>query len=209
MPIARLDASTLPPFDPQPVTLEGAHVRLEPLTMAHAERLHAASRDPDLFRYLTRPHPKTLEETRAWMAEALAAAQAGTVLPLVTIHRASGAVAGSTQYLDIARKHRGLEIGATWIAPAYQRTAVNTEAKYLMLRHAFERLGAIRVWLKTDSRNLRSQQAIARLGALREGTLRHHMLLHDGYVRDTVFYSIIPAEWPAVMERLEAALAGR
>ncbi|MBI4082111.1 MAG: GNAT family N-acetyltransferase [Candidatus Lambdaproteobacteria bacterium] len=209
MPIAKLDLASLPPFDPQPVTLEGTHVRLEPMTMAHAEGLHTASRDPELYRYLPRPQPQTPAETRAWLAEVLAAAQAGTVVPFATIHRASGAVAGSTQYLDITRKHRGLEIGATWISPAYQRTAVNTEAKYLMLRHAFERLGAIRVWLKTDSRNLRSQQAIERLGAQREGTLRHHMLLFDGTVRDTVFYSIIPAEWPAVRERLEAALAGR
>ena len=123
------------------------------------------------------------------------------------IEQVTGRVVGSTTYLDISRRDRRLEIGSTWIGKPWQRTGVNTEAKYLLLRHGFEDLGAVRVQLKTDKRNLQSQAAIERLGAVREGVLRKHMLVHDGVIRDTVMYSIIADEWPSVKQRLEAKLA--
>jgi RimJ/RimL family protein N-acetyltransferase len=144
---------------------------------------------------------------RAWVRDILSRAEKGTDLPFVAVHLASGRVAGATRYLNIMPNDRGLEIGGTWYGLDFQRTAVNTECKYLLLKHAFETLGAIRVQLKTDSRNERSQRAIERLGAVREGVLRNHMVLPDGYIRHSVFYSILDSEWPAVKSRLEEWLA--
>ena len=128
----------------------------------------------------------------------------GCNLPWCTWEK--GRAIGSTGYLDIDRPNRALEIGMTWYGLAYQRTAVNTECKYLLLRHAFDDLGALRVCLKTDSRNVRSQQAIERIGAIREGTLRNHRITWDGVNRHSVFYSVIDSEWPAVRSALEAKL---
>jgi len=194
-------------FDPQPVVLSGRHVRLEPMAPAHAAALFAAGRDPEVHRYLLDPPPATEADVAATIAAALAAAAAGTQVPWVIVHLASNRVAGTTRYLDLRRAHRALEIGYTWLAPGFQRTVVNTEAKYLLLRHAFEALGAVRVQLKTDERNARSRAAIERLGARFEGILRNYQTRADGFVRNTAMYALTGADWPAVKARLEARLA--
>ena len=142
-----------------------------------------------------------------WVKHLLALQQRGTDLPFAVISLESGKAIGATRYLNIDREDRNLEIGGTWYGAAYQRTAVNTESKYLLLDHAFEHLECIRVQLKTDLRNLRSQHAIERLGAVREGVLRDHVILEDGYVRSSVYYSILLHEWPTVKAHLEALLS--
>ncbi|MGE0735752.1 MAG: GNAT family N-acetyltransferase [Alphaproteobacteria bacterium] len=192
---------------PGPVTLEGRHVRLEPLAHRHAEDLLAAAQDPGIWLYMPKPMPRTLADIRAFIDDALKLQDGGTVLPFAQIDRASGRAFGSTRYMDIRAADDGLEIGWTWLGTAYQRTVLNTEAKYLLLSHAFDALGAIRVQLKTDLRNVRSQTAIARLGAVREGVLRNHMRMWDGYIRDSVYFSILDREWPAVRDGLLAKLA--
>ncbi len=197
------------PFDPHPIILEGRHVRLEPMTLAHVPGLLAAVEEsPEIFRYLTVPPLRGLDDTTEWVKAALAAKDAETEVPFVTVRRRDSMVVGSTRYIDIRRPHRGLEIGWTWITPDAQRTAVNTEAKYLMLKHAFEEQGALRVQLKTDANNERSRAAILRIGATFEGVLRKHMVReHDGYQRDTAMFSITEAEWPAAKAKLEKMLA--
>ena len=195
-------------FDPRPILLEGHHVRLEPLARGHAEGLLAAGRDPAVFQYLLIPPFRSVEEVGDMIDEALRAQAAGTEVAYATVRRSDGRIVGSTRFIDIRRSHRGLEIGWTWIAPEAQRSAVNTEAKYLMLRHAFEVWGALRVQLKTDANNARSRAAIERLGATFEGILRKQLVRpHDGYQRDTAMFSIIESEWPAVKAGLEAKLA--
>jgi N-acetyltransferase len=191
----------------EPVTLTGRFVRLEPMTEAHIAALVEPGRDPAIWTYMLYG-PVTDEQTMAaWVGDMLRLRNAGTDLPFVVIHLATGKVAGATRYLDIRPAHRGLEIGGTWYGPEYQRTVVNTECKYLLLRHAFDALGCIRVQFKTDSRNLRSQKAIERLGAIQEGVLRNHMILLDGLYRHSVYYSILDSEWPGVKGRLEEMLA--
>lgn len=195
-------------FDPRPVLLEGRHVRLEPLTAAHAEGLFAAARDAVIFKYLMIPPFDSVATVGAWIDEALRAQAAGTEVAYATVRRSDGRAVGSTRFIDIRRPHRGLEIGWTWIAPEAQRTALNTEAKFLMLRQAFEAWGALRVQLKTDANNVQSRAAILRLGAVYEGILRKQLLrAHDGYQRDTAMFSITDREWPAVKAGLEAKLA--
>jgi RimJ/RimL family protein N-acetyltransferase len=196
----------LPLFDPQPTLLEGRHMRLEPLAPQHAEGLFAASRDPAIWTYLLVQQYASVAAVHDWIAEALRAQAAGTEVAFATVRRSDGRVVGSTRYLEIRRAHRALEIGWTWLAPEVQRTAINTEAKYLMLRHAFETLGAGRVQLKTDVRNEKSRRAILRLGAMEEGVLRKYQTRFDGYVRDTVMFSLTAAEWPAVKARLDDRL---
>jgi RimJ/RimL family protein N-acetyltransferase len=191
----------------EPVTLEGRWVQLAPLERRHVDGLAAVSNDDEVWRYISMPL-RTRDEVEAWVADALANAASGAELPFVTIERASGTVIGSTRFMDIRRAHRAVEIGGTWLGRAWWRTAVNSEAKYLMLRHLFEELGCVRVCLKTDLLNLRSQRAIERLGGVREGVLRRHMIVYDGRLRDTVYYSILDDEWPAVKARLEAGLHG-
>ena len=144
---------------------------------------------------------------RNWVLDILSRAEKGTDLPFAVIHLASGRVAGATRYLNIMPKDRGLEIGGTWYGTDFQRTPVNTECKYLLMAHAFETLKCIRVQLKTDKRNERSQKAIERLGAKKEGILRNHMILLDGKYRDSVFYSILDAEWADVKKNLEEMMA--
>ncbi|MES1168842.1 MAG: GNAT family protein [Oleiharenicola lentus] len=196
------------PFDPHPVLLEGRHVRLEPMTLAHVPGLLAAASSPEIFKYLPIPPFKGLDDVTEWVKVALAAKDAETEVPFVTVRRKDNWVVGSTRYIDIRRPHRGLEIGWTWITPDAQRTAVNTEAKYLMLKHAFEEQGALRVQLKTDANNAKSRAAVLRLGATFEGVLRKHMLrAHDGYQRDTAMFSITEPEWPAAKAKLEKMLA--
>jgi N-acetyltransferase len=189
-----------------PVILTGRFVRLEPLTEAHVAGLTAVGISEVTWRYMTYGEMNGEEDMRRWVRSLLTHAADGTERPFVVIHLASGRVAGATRYMDIRAEHHGLEIGGTWYGEDYQRSAVNTECKYLLLKHAFEELECIRVQLKTDSRNERSQRAIERIGAQREGTLRNHMILPDGYVRHSVYYSILNSEWPAVKSRLEGML---
>jgi N-acetyltransferase len=189
-----------------PVTLEGRAVTLQPLAPGHADRfVKAALSAPEIFRFM--PHAMQSEaELRRWLERALARMAEGTGLAFLTVDRASGDVAGSTTFTVTDAASRRLEVGGTWVLPAFQRTHVNTEAKYLQLRHAFETLDALRVEFKTDARNLRSQQAMERLGAVREGTLRAHMICHDGTVRDSVYFSVIAPEWPQLRRALDARI---
>jgi RimJ/RimL family protein N-acetyltransferase len=189
------------------LSLSGRQVALRPLREQHAEELVQAADDAEIWRYMPIPSPRSLEAMQAVIGSALQLAARGEEVPFVIVERATNTAIGSTRYMDIQREHRGLEIGWTWLARPYWRTAINTECKYLLLRHAFEQLGAIRVQLKTDLRNERSQQAIARLGAVREGELREHRIMHDGYHRSSVYFSILASEWPAVKARLEDFLA--
>ncbi len=190
----------------RPVVLGGKYVRLEPMTEAHVPGLAEVGVGQPFWDFMLYGNMNSVEDMRNWVLDILARAQKGTDLPCAVIHLASGRVAGATRYLNIVPKDRGLEIGGTWYGLEFQRTAVNTECKYLLLRQAFETLGCIRVQLKTDLRNERSQKAIERLGAVREGVLRNHMILPDGRYRHSVFYSILDTEWPAVKKRLEAML---
>lgn len=190
----------------QPITLVGEHVRLEPMTEEHISGLTEIGAGQPFWDFMLYGNITTFDDMRHWVLDILSRAKRGTDLPFVAIHLASGRVAGATRYLNIVPQDRGLEIGGTWYGPEFQRTMVNTECKYLLLRHAFETLGCIRVQLKTDLRNERSQKAIERLGAVKEGILRNHMILPDGRVRHSVFYSILDSEWPEVKKRLEAML---
>jgi RimJ/RimL family protein N-acetyltransferase len=190
----------------EPVVLTGRHVRLEPMSEAHVPGLAAIGCDDCIWQYMLYGLMHSEADIRGWVREILRRAESGSDLPFVVIQLASGRVAGATRYLDIRPQHRGLEIGGTWYGLEFQRTAVNTESKYLLLKHAFENLGCIRVQFKTDLRNQRSQHAIERLGAVKEGLLRNHMVLPDGEVRHSVYYSIIEAEWPKVKARLEGIL---
>jgi N-acetyltransferase len=191
----------------EPVVLEGELVRLEPLAPQHAAGLWEAARDPVIWRWF--PFRITsLAETEQMIAIATKAAEQGSMLAFAQILRASGEIAGSTSYLAIEPAHRRLEIGATWLSPRHQRTGANTEAKLLLLRHAFERLGCRRVEFKTDSENRQSRTALARIGATEEGTFRSHMIRPDGGRRDSVYFSVIDEEWPRVRSHLEALRAG-
>lgn len=185
------------------VVLTGEHVRLEPMTEEHSTALAEIGIGQPFWDFMLYGNITTVDDMRNWVLDILSRAEKGTDLPFVAIHLASGRVAGATRYLNIAPKDRGLEIGGTWYGPEFQRTVVNTECKYLLLCHAFETLGCIRVQLKTDLRNERSQKAIERIGAVREGVLRNHMILPDGRIRHSVFYSILDTEWPVVKKRLE------
>jgi RimJ/RimL family protein N-acetyltransferase len=187
----------------KPVVLTGRHVRLEPMTEAHASGLAEIGVGQTFWDFMLYGNIHTVDDMRNWVLDILSRAEKGTDLPFVAIHLASGRVAGATRYLNIMPKDRGLEIGGTWYGPEFQRTPMNTECKYLLLSHAFETLGCIRVQLKTDLRNERSQKAIERIGAVREGVLRNHMILPDGRYRHSVFYSILDTEWPEVKKRLE------
>jgi RimJ/RimL family protein N-acetyltransferase len=192
----------------EPVMLEGRRVRLEPLSEAHHPGLCDAGLDPELWRLI--PYRVgTREEMAAYIQAALQAQAAGTALPFATIERASEQVIGSTRFMNIDVPNRRVEIGSTWIARPWQRSFVNTEAKFLMLRHAFEVLGCIRVELKTDALNERSRNAILRIGAREEGILRKHIVTWTGRVRDTVYFSILDDEWPRVKADLEAKLEPR
>jgi RimJ/RimL family protein N-acetyltransferase len=190
---------------PTPVTLAGRHVRLEPLSLAHIEPLYAAS-DPELWRWTT-TNIASMDDMRAYVEAALEAQRTGTALPFATLDPSSGEVIGSTRFGNIDLANHRVEIGWTWLRRDRQRTACNTEAKYLMLRHAFDVLGSIRVELKTDALNAQSRAAILRIGAVEEGTLRAHLKTSTGRMRDSVYYSILDREWPAVRARLEAMLS--
>jgi RimJ/RimL family protein N-acetyltransferase len=186
--------------------LAGVHVRLEPLTREHTPALAAIGLESDLWQW-TIAQVRTPEDMAGYVENALNEQALGRALPFATVEQTTGRVIGCTRFGSIERQHRRVEIGWTWIAPAWQRTPINTEAKYLMLRYAFETLECIRVELKTDVRNERSRRAIRRIGAVEEGVLRSHMVTEGGRVRDTVYYSILAEEWPEVRGRLDALLA--
>jgi RimJ/RimL family protein N-acetyltransferase len=190
----------------KPVVLTAKHVRLEPLTERHVAGLAEIGVGQPFWHFMVYGNINTVEDMHNWVFDILSRAHKGTDLPFVAIHLESGRVAGATRYLNIIPQDRGLEIGGTWYGSEFQRTPVNTECKYLLLQHAFETLGCIRVQLKTDLRNERSQRAIERIGAVKEGVLRNHMILPDGHIRHSVFYSILDIEWSDVKKRLEEML---
>ena len=191
----------------EPVTLEGRAVRLLPLALHHHAELCEVGLDPEIWRYTT-GRAASADDIRRYIETALEWQAAGTALPFATVAVATGRAVGSTRFANIDRANRRVEIGWTWLGRDWQRTALNTEAKYLMLRHAFERWGCIRVELKTDALNTVSRAAILRLGATEEGTFRKHMVMPHR-VRDTVWYSILDDEWPRVRERLESRMRDR
>lgn len=187
-----------------PFSLEGTHVRLDPLGPEHAPLLWDIVKDhlDDMFRWI--PYRlQSLQDFEGFSRQVLDEQKRGLSIPFASVERSSGKVIGTTRYMNMDLANRKLEIGSTWIAPPWQRTAINTEAKYLMLRHAFETWNCLRVELKTDSMNQRSRRAILRLGAKEEGTLRKHMLTWNGRQRDSVYFSILDTEWPGVKSDLE------
>jgi RimJ/RimL family protein N-acetyltransferase len=193
------------PMVVRPLTLEGEVVRLEPLSFDHLDGLTEVGLAPDLWRWM----PERIEtrgQMRAFVEAALRAQGHGDQVPFAILEQGPERVIGSTRYLSIVPDHRRLEIGYTWVAPAWQRTAVNTECKLLLLAHAFDELGARRVEFKTDSLNEPSRAALRGIGAVEEGTMRNHMISQGGRIRHSVYYSIIDSEWPAVRAALEARL---
>lgn len=197
------------PFDPQPIVLEGTHVRLEPIGEQHAEGLLAAGNFEELWRVTAQPQLANMTVVRALLNDAARLLAEGVEITFAIIHRESNTLVGSTRWMDISRPHRRVEIGATWVTPAHQRSPVNTEAKLIQMKHLFETLGALRVQYKTDLRNTQSQRALEGIGAVREGVLRRHMLVRDGYVRDSVYYGITDQDWPRVRRLLEERLISR
>ena len=189
-----------------PVTLNGKVVRLELLCREHTSGLVAIGLDESIWRFMLYGSMETPGDLATWVEDMLSRQAASTNLPFAVRHLPSGRLAGATRYLEIRPKHRTLEIGGTWYGLEFQRTAVNTECKYLLLRHAFETLNAVRVQFKTDLRNLPSQKAIERLGAVKEGIFRQHLITPEGVLRDSVYYSILNSEWPEVKARLEKML---
>jgi RimJ/RimL family protein N-acetyltransferase len=190
-----------------PLTLAGSTVRLEPIRAEHAELFWEIAKNDldDIFRWI--PYRmQTPEDFQQLVTKALQEQERGESVVFATVESATGRVIGSTRFMNIDRNNRRVEIGSTWIAPAWQRTAVNTEAKYLMLRHAFEVWQCLRVELKTDTLNQKSRNAILRLGAKEEGTLRRHVVTWTGRVRDSVYFSILDSEWPKVKAKLEEKL---
>ena len=193
-------------MNPQPVILHGKHVRLEPIGPQHAEDLFRVGTDESIWRFSSRPAFTSLDDVKQWVESCMARNDTEGRVQFAVIHQAEGRAVGSTGYLDVDRPNRALEIGMTWYGTAYQRTAVNTECKFLLLSHAFDDLGALRVCLKADHRNTRSLRAIERIGATREGVLRNHRIARDGVNRHSVYYGIIDSDWPRVRNRLRAIL---
>jgi N-acetyltransferase len=196
----------MPVMDLRPLTLEGNHVRLEPLSLDHLDGL-AQVLDATLLQWFSKP-ATNVDELREFIEMALEEQHQRRTVAFAMIDRASGRAIGSTRFGNIDAAHRRVEIGWTWIGRVWQRTAINTEAKLLMMEHAFERCGAIRVEFKTDSRNTQSRAALARLGATEEGYFRNHMIMANGRYRHSVYFSIVDAEWPLLKQRLVRRLAG-
>jgi RimJ/RimL family protein N-acetyltransferase len=189
-----------------PLTLFGKLIRLEPLSVKHVPDLCRVGLDDRIWRFMRYGSIKTVEDMRRWVENLLLLQSKGTDLPFAVIWLESGRAVGATRYMNITPEHRSLEIGGTWYGIDYQGSGVNTEAKYLLLRQAFEEWRCIRVQIKTDLRNERSQRAIEKIGLVREGVLRNHIILPDGYVRSSVIYSLLDSEWPAVKSQLEARM---
>jgi N-acetyltransferase len=187
--------------------LEGKIVRLEPLARRHEEGLYEVARDERIWRWMHYDASGSRETFHAWLEDALASSEAGTEGAFATLDACTGEPIGSSRYLALRPEHRVLEIGWTWLAPSRWQTGANVEAKLLMLEHAFERLGCLRVEFKTDARNERSRVALAALPAQFEGIFRKHMLVRGGERRDSAYYSIIDDEWPEVRENLRRRLA--
>lgn len=193
-------------IDPRPVTLEGKFVRLEPPSLAHTDDLFAASRFPEIWEWWLSPPPRSRDEMRISLEQSIASGSKGERVWFTTVRRTDNRAVGVTSFLNIQRYDDGLEIGGTWLTPAAWRTPINTECKYLLLQHAFESLGCVRVQLKTDERNTRSRKAIERLGAKPEGILRKYQMLSNGFHRNSAMYSILDDEWAEVKTRLESFL---
>ena len=189
-----------------PVTLEGSIVRLEPLSLDHLDGLAEVAFDPSIWRW-TIAQPTDVEGLRAWMETALAHREDGSEMPFATIDLTTGHPIGSTRFMSIVPEHRRLEIGWTWVAPAWQRKGANQEAKYLQLRYAFEALDANRVEFKTDSLNEKANPALLSIGATFEGTFRNHMIMPGGRLRHSNYYSVIRDEWPDRKAKLEERIA--
>jgi RimJ/RimL family protein N-acetyltransferase len=189
--------------DRQRVVLEGERIRLEPMCAEHAQGLYNRGRMGTDWAFMPRACFIDMADVRQWIEEAL---QDATQMPFTIVEKGKGRVVGSTRFLHMRPEHRTVEIGWTWLGQEWQRTGVNTEAKLLLLSHAFDRMGCIRVEFKTDARNQRSQRALERIGATREGLLRNHMIVQGGYRRDSVYFSVIDEEWPAVKKRLQGLL---
>ncbi|WP_327033714.1 GNAT family protein [Micromonospora ureilytica] len=192
-----------------PVELRGSIVRLEPLTIKHVGDLTEAASHDQVWAYLDEETPADEEPVAALIQEARAEQQRGERLAFAIVDVTSDKAVGSISYIDISPSHHSLEIGWAWLAPSYWRTGAIREASHLLMRHAFNDLGAIRVAFKTDSRNTRSQQAIKGLGATEEGTFRNHRILRDGHIRHSIYYSVTAEDWPAVSRKLEADRAAR
>lgn len=188
------------------VVLEHHHTRLEPVSLAHFDALLEQVGEPDIWQYMGMGNLGDAERLHEAISRAQNNLIQGTELMFAIVSRVNGKAVGMTGLYDIDPQHRRLELGRTWIGKEYRRSPLNTESKYLLLRHCFETLGVNRVTIKTDARNLRSQRAIERIGAVREGILRHHMVLWDGFVRDTIYYSVIAPEWPQTKMRLESLM---
>jgi RimJ/RimL family protein N-acetyltransferase len=188
------------PLMVKPLVLSGDKLRLEPLSQDHAQGLYNRGRAAADWAYMPRSCFIDLADTRQWIDEAL---QAPAQLSFAIVESGKNKAVGSTRYLNIRPEHRSLEIGWTWLGQEWQRTGVNTQVKLLLLSHAFERLGCVRVEFKTDARNARSQRALERMGATREGVLRNHMIVQGDYVRDSVYFSVIDQDWLEVKERLQ------
>jgi len=195
----------LPPMVVEPVRLDGQKIRLEPLSLAHHAQLCEVGLDEELWQWIPQA-VRTAAEMRAHIETALEAQAAGNALPFATIERVTGRAIGSTRFANIDRSNRHVEIGWTWLGRKWQRTAANTEAKYLMLRYAFETWRCLRVEFKTDSLNERSRAALLRIGAKEEGIFRNHVITWSGRIRHSVYYSIIDSEWPAVKAQLQDKL---
>jgi len=199
-----LETSEAPRYSP-PQTIEGKTLRLEPLAANHEEALWEASRTPEIWKWMPR-----LILSRADFADLFRflreSREKGTMFPFVLFDKASGRCAGSSSYLNLDPVNHRLEIGYTWLSPSFQRTRANTEAKYLLLRQAFERMGCVRVEFKTDALNEKSRAALKRIGAVEEGTLRRHMVVQGGRIRDSVYFSVLDSEWPVVQKALEGKL---
>ncbi len=189
----------------RPVTLTGRRVRLEPLSLGHLDDLVGVGLDPQIWA-LSIARPEDRAGIEAWLRGALANADAGVDVPFATIDLATGRAIGSTRFMSVVPEHRRLEIGWTWVGTAFQRTGANREAKLLQLAHAFEDLGANRVEFKTDARNEKSRRALLGIGSTFEGIFRNHMIMPNGPLRDSAFYSVIAEGWPAVKARLTASL---
>lgn len=193
----------LPPL--QPVALQGDIVRLEPMSAHHAQALADAGLHPELWRL--QPEPMTsLADMQRYVDRALAGRQDGSCLPFVIVQQSTGAIIGTTRYMDIALAHKRLEIGATWLTPSSHRSGANAEAKFLLLQHAFDTIGIIRVVFKTELSNTQSRQAILRIGGVEEGVFRKHLIAQSGRTRDMVYFAILDEDWPSVKARLQARL---
>lgn len=193
----------------QKVVLQGYSVRLVPVDYSHLNELSRWSAEEDIWRYMTFADLASRDELEAWIGTAMNANKLGTELNFAIMDEASQAAVGTTSFYRVVPEHKRLEVGKTWLGAPYRRTHINTAAKYLLLTHAFETLHANRVELNTDARNLRSQRALERLGAVRDGVLRCHMVMRDGFVRDTMNYSFTMRDWPATKLRLQMLLEGQ